>query len=263
MTADPRAPGAAAMWDIAVATRVATEAAAGMGPDCDPALTEAVLADLYRDARALPLPHGPFRELTARLDPCGWQRLAVIAGMVGSEPLRAALPAVCRKMSVAEQVEAGMVAPACALHDVSLRMLSASAVRAEELARRVAAGLGIGIQGETAAQSDTRRAQIDYPRLLQSAAAARTCVEEWLQVRQRLEHLDEADLATWLEAALGHRAPRQPATGPLQEGPALTDARGAWGRLAGDARAWAQKTVAELLRSQEAHDRRAGRRGSG
>lgn len=175
-------------WEISVAANVVADSASDVSSlECDPALLEAVLADHYRDARVAPLRPDLFTLATGGLTEDDWLRFAVIVGMFGRAELRAVLPAVSQRMPVREQIEKGMVAPATALHAVDLRMLASSMVRAEELARRVARGLGIAIEGEGTAESTARLVKIDYTRLLASVDKARASAQREMDELQRLQ----------------------------------------------------------------------------
>jgi hypothetical protein len=283
MQPDLCAAGGGLKWDIAVATRVVAEVAAEVTPrDLEPALLESVLADLLRDAGVMPPAHGQFALLTAHMEEADWERLAVIIGMLAREELRGALAS--QTLPVLDQVERGMLVPARALTAVDLRVLSRSAVRAEELARRVAAGLGIGVNGETSDESDARRVQIDSRRLLANVAVARARAEEWMSERagrrreprlgdtyppgaalkKKLQRLWQDTLpvkGAGSSPPRPHRALPGERCGDLPglpgEGPSSAH------RLISEARAWAHEQVAELLRHQEEQDQGIGRfRGS-
>lgn len=260
-------------WEIGVAARAVADAAAELcATEHDPALVEALLADQYRDAGVAPLTPRDFALLTASLDRMGWLRFTVIIGALGREELRAALPAVSRRMAVGEQIDRGMVRPAQELQAVDLRMLASSPVRAEELARRMAAGLGIAIEGETRADSAARLRQIDYTRLLANVEAVRASAEERLR---RETEKSEAEVAAMVEALLrpwkGLPYPGSPAgtIGPpprslsglsAREPPGQRRRPRASRRLVDEAAAWAEKQVAKLLKCQEAQDERLARR---
>lgn len=187
MSADDRRDGCLT-WQIYVAANAVADTASEVSVlESDPALLQALLADHYRDARVAPLHPDLFALATRDLDEAHWLRFAVIVGMFAHEELRAVLPAVTQRMHVREQIEKGMVAPATALHAVDLRMLSSSMVRAEELARRVARGLGIAIEGEGTAESTARLVKIDYTRLLASVDKARASAQKEMDELQRMQ----------------------------------------------------------------------------
>lgn len=270
-TAEETVPSSRLTWQIAAAAHAVADAAAGLSAaESDPPLIEALLADQYREAGVVPLSPRAFALLTADLDGKGWLRLAVIVEALTREGLHLALAAASRRISVREQVERGMVGPAKALQAVDLRMLASCPVRAEELARRVAAGLGIGIEGETRADSAARLRQIDYTRLLANVEAHRQAAEE--RVRRDAQK-DEAELAAMLEAFLrpwkvlpslgtpsAAAAPRAMAGLPACAAREHRHRARAPRRLVDEAAAWAEKQVTKLLKCQEAQDERIGRR---
>jgi hypothetical protein len=166
-------------WQIGLATAAVADAASDVSAlECDVTLLEAVLADQYREARVPPLRPDLFTLVTMGMDEPHWLRFAVIVGMLGREELNTVIPAVSQRMPVRDQIEKGMVVPAKALQAVDLRLLCSSQVRAEELARRVARGLGVDFEGETTAESVARLAKIDYSRLIANVEAARAAAEE-------------------------------------------------------------------------------------
>jgi hypothetical protein len=130
--------------------------------------------------------------ITSDMDDADWRRFAIIAGMFARPEVRAVLGPVSEGMSVRDQVHNGMVAPAKALRAVEPRILATHMVRAEELARRVAKGLGVAFAGETAAQSAARLAKIDYTRLLAKVDAAKASAEE--QMAELLKRQEEDDV---------------------------------------------------------------------
>jgi hypothetical protein len=179
-------------WEIAVAANQVADAAADVSTqECDAELLEAVLADYYRDAGVVPLRPDLFALVTAGMEEAHWQRFAVIVGMLARPELRLVLPAVSQRLPVREQIERAMVTTAKAVSAIHLRIFSSSMVRAEELARRVARGLGIGFEGETLAESTARLAKIDYTRLLASVDAARASAEE--QMAELLKRQEAED----------------------------------------------------------------------
>jgi hypothetical protein len=179
-------------WIIDIATNMAAEVAADvLSSESEPALIEARLADHYRDEGVVPLAPHFFTMLTSGMDDADWQRFAIIAGMFARPEVRAVLGLVSEGMSVRDQVRDGMVAPAKALRAVQPRILATHMVRAEELARRVAKGLGVAFAGETAAQSAARLAHIDYTGLLAKVDAAKASAEE--QMAELLQRQEDED----------------------------------------------------------------------
>jgi hypothetical protein len=180
------------VWTIDVAANVVADAASELNSsECEPALVEAVLADHYRDERVVPLAPDTFAAVTADMDDGDWRRFTVIVEMFANKEVRAALAGVSQRVTVREQIEKGMVAPAKGLKAIDdLRTLQ-NLIRAEELARRVAHGLGIAFAGETPAQSAARLAKIDYTRLLAKVDAAKASAEE--QMAQLLKRQEDED----------------------------------------------------------------------
>lgn len=185
---NPLAPA----WDIAIAANMAAEVAADVASSpSEPALIEARLCDHYRDEGVVPLEPHFFTVITSGMDDSDWRRLDIIAGMFARPELRAVLGPVSQGMPVRDQVHNGMVVPAKALRAVDPRILATHMVRAEELARRVAAGLGVAFAGERAAQSAARLAKIDYMRLLAKVDAAKASAKEQMaELLLRQEHED-------------------------------------------------------------------------
>jgi hypothetical protein len=220
-----------------------------------------------------------------------WGRLAVIVGMLARAELGRVIAAISRTVPVLDQIERGMLVPARALAAIDLRVLSCSRVRAEELARRVAAGLGIGFRGETRDESDARRVQVDYSRLLANVEVARARAEEWMReqsekkrgesgwddtyppglLKRKLQRLWQGAAsfkgAKGLEGILSV-SPQgayeaSPAGIIVRLGEPCASEPSPQHRLISEARAWATERVAELLEAQEARDRWIGRlRGS-
>jgi hypothetical protein len=180
------------MWDIEAVANTVADVAGFVDPDdVDPTLIEAVLADCYRDEGIAPLAPDAFAAATAHMDEADWQRFAVIATMFTIDEVRAVIGAVSKRMPVRDQLEKGMIATAQALKAVNLQVLSGSMVRAEELARRVARGLGISFEGEILAASAARLAKIDYTRLMANVDAAKASAEE--QMAELLKRQEEDD----------------------------------------------------------------------
>jgi hypothetical protein len=179
-------------WVIDIASNMAAEVAADVvSADSEPALIEARLADHYRDEGVVPLAPHFFTMITSGMDDADWRRFAIIAGMFARPEVRAVLGPVSERMSVRDQVHNGIVAPAKALRAVEPRILATHMVRAEELARRVAEGLGVAFAGETAAQSAARLAKIDYTRLLAKVDAAKASADE--QMAELLRRQEDED----------------------------------------------------------------------
>jgi hypothetical protein len=180
-------------WAIDIAANMAADLAADVvSSETEPALIEAQLADHYRDEGVVPLAPRIFTMITSGMDDADWRRFAIVAGMFARKELRMVLPAVSERMAVRDQIHHGMVAPAKALRALEPRILATHMVRAEELARRVADGLGVAFAGETAAQSAARLAKIDYTGLLAKVDKAKASAEE--QMAELLKRQEEEDV---------------------------------------------------------------------
>ena len=178
------------VWPVEEAANAVVDAALGMAPGCDAALTEARLADVYRDAGVPPLAPPAFAALMAGLEEADWQRFAVTVTVLTQDGLREPLTAVSQRMPVEEQIKR-LAATAQALKAIGVQVLASSMVRAEELARRVALALGLGIEGEDARTSAERLAKIDYTRLLAKVDAAKASAEE--QMAELFKHQEDED----------------------------------------------------------------------
>jgi hypothetical protein len=97
-------------------------------------------------------------------------------------------------MHVRDQI-AALVAVTQDLTPVELRALAASAVRAEELARRVAGALRVEIAGETRAESDQRLAKINYRRLLANVDTAKASAQEQMAELLRRQEAEDRGIA--------------------------------------------------------------------
>jgi hypothetical protein len=171
-------------WVIDIAANMAAEVAADVvSADSEPVLIEARLADHYRDEGVVPLAPHFFTMITSGMDDADWRRFAIIAGMFARPEVRAVLGPVSEGMSVRDQVHNGMVASAKALRAVEPRILATHMVRAEELARRVAKGLGVAFAEETA--------KIDYTRLLAKVDAAKASADA--QMAELLRRQEDED----------------------------------------------------------------------
>ncbi|MBI4816551.1 MAG: hypothetical protein HY791_09840 [Deltaproteobacteria bacterium] len=167
--------------DVDVARLIAIfERAAGhvdrVGVDSE--LIRARLADAYRDENIVPPSPESFDELTRGLDAEAWQRLAVLVAALDVPDVRALLSQLLPPGGAIQQLEDGFVRVSIEKSLLSLPLLRQSSVRLEELARELAAGLGARIGGETAEESETRRSQLDYARLLEQADKNREAAAE-------------------------------------------------------------------------------------
>lgn len=184
---------------------------AGRTPDRD--LVRACLADGLRDTGLRPPTPDEFDALAGGLDDEGWRRLAVLAGALDQEDVRsalpelakarppadllaqgfagaldpkdvrAALPELAKVRPPADLLALGFVGVAWTTPLLTLELLARSPLRVEELARRLLAGLGLAVRGESARASRERLERLDYGRLLAEAERAREAAAE------RMEHL--------------------------------------------------------------------------
>jgi hypothetical protein len=154
---------------------------AGRAPDPD--LTRARLADGLRDAGLLPPTPDEVEILAQGLDGEGWRRLAVLAGALDQEDIRAALPELARSKPPSELLALGFVGVAWTTPLLTLDLLARGPLRVEELARRLLAGLGLAVRGESERTARERLERLDYGRLLAEAERAREAAAG------RMEHL--------------------------------------------------------------------------
>lgn len=186
---------ARAGWDIELAANAVADAAAAIAAtDADPALTEAMLADFYRDEGIAPLDPANFGVLTADMDDAHWQRMAVVVALLAQPPLRAVLPVVSQRLRVRDQIER-LVKVVRELSALELRAFAVSMVRAEELARRVAREWGVEIRGETPHESLQRLHRIDYTRLLANVDTAKANAQEQMAELQRQQEAQDSRIA--------------------------------------------------------------------
>jgi hypothetical protein len=179
-------------WSIETATNAVIDAVQYVNEDDnDPALVEAKLADHYRDAGVLPLIPEIFAAQTGALSKADWLRLEIIVDMFDNEDLHKALTEISTNTPVEIQISIGILPIVKTLQAINETVLATSMVRAEELARRVAAGLRIAFEGESEKESAKRLAKIDYTRLLEKVDAAKASAEE--QLAELLKHQEEAD----------------------------------------------------------------------
>jgi hypothetical protein len=158
--------------------------------DPDPDLTRARLADGCRDAAVTPVPPEEFDATAATLDGEGWRRLAVLVGVLDLAPVRAALPQLPAGRSGTDAV-AAFVGLASGTPLLSIEVLEQSELRVEELARRLVAGLGAVVAGETADEAKTKLHRLDYGRLLAEAEQARQAAEERAERLKKLQDEQE------------------------------------------------------------------------
>jgi len=192
---------------------------AGRAPDPD--LVRARLADGLRDAGLRPVTPDQFDALAGELDDETWRRLAVLAGALDQEDVRAALPELAKVRPPAEllaQGFAGALDPKAVRAELeelaksrppayllalsfvgvarttpllTLDVLGRSPLRVEELARRLLAGLGLAVRGETAKTSRERLERLDYGRLLAEAERAREAAADRMEKLHKLQDEQE------------------------------------------------------------------------
>ena len=196
---------------------------AGRPPDPD--LVRARLADGLRDAGLRPPTPDEFDALARGLDDEGWRRLAVLAGALDQEDVRAALPELAKNRPPADLLALGFagaldpedartglqelakVRPPADLLTLgfvgvarttpllTLDLLARGPLRVEELARRLLAGLGLAVRGETARASRERLERLDYGRLLAEAERAREAAAERMEKLHKLQDEQEQNRA--------------------------------------------------------------------
>jgi hypothetical protein len=196
---------------------------AGRPPDPD--LIRARLADGLRDAGLTPPTPDEFDGLARGLDDESWRRLAVLAGALDQEDVRAALPELAKARPPAEllaQGFAGALDPKVVRAELAelaksrppayllalgflgvaqttplltLDVLARGPLRLEELARRLLAGLGLGVRGEAAQASRERLERLDYGRLLAEAERAREAAAGRMEKLHKLQDEQEHNRA--------------------------------------------------------------------
>ncbi len=131
-----------------------------------PALVTARIADHVRSAGGEPMAPVVWDDLVATFDDATWRRLAVAGTALSRLPLEKVVAA-----GVIVQRECAAVASQTPL--LTLDLLRAVPLRAEEFARKLAAATGVGIVGEDDAVSRTQLGRLDYGRLLAEAERAK------------------------------------------------------------------------------------------
>jgi hypothetical protein len=162
---------------------------AGRPPDPD--LVRARLADGCRGAELDPPTPEEVEAMVARLDDEGWRRLAVLAGALDLDWLRAAMTVLAAARPLGELVEVAFVALARGTPLLTLDLLRQSPLRVEELARKFVARLGVPVGGESAQESRRRLERLDYERLLAEAERARAAAEKQSQRLRQLQDEQE------------------------------------------------------------------------
>jgi hypothetical protein len=158
----------------------------------DPALTRARLADGLRDAGLLPPTPDEFDALAGALDDEAWRRLTVLAGAFDQKDVRAGLTELAKARPPVELLAAGFVGVARETPLLTLELLARGPLRVEELARRLLAGLGLAVRGESVRASRERLERLDYGRLLAEAERAREAAADRMEKLKKLQ--DEQEL---------------------------------------------------------------------
>ncbi|MBI2372366.1 MAG: hypothetical protein HYV07_00065 [Deltaproteobacteria bacterium] len=143
-----------------------------------PEVLRARIADAYRDEDVVPPSPESFDEATAGLDVEALHRLAILAAALDLVEIRGLLVRLLPAEGAAQQLEDAFVRPAIEKPLLTLAVIRQSRVRVEELARELAAGLGVGIEGESPAESESRRELLDYARLMEQAEKNRAAAAE-------------------------------------------------------------------------------------
>jgi hypothetical protein len=172
--------------------RLASAVVLWAGRTPDPDLVRARLADGCRDAEIDPPLPEDFDGMVSGLDDEGWRRLAVLTVALEQRDVRAALTALVAVRTPLELIRRGFVVVALKTPLLTLELLSRGSLRVEELARKLLAGLGAGVSGESARTSDEQLDRLDYERLLAEAAAAEKAAEQRLEELKKLQDEKEA-----------------------------------------------------------------------
>ena len=163
-----------------------------IGPPLSPALSHAIVSDLFRMAGKLPPPDDAFAQHTPQMVLC--------AHVLIASALRPLTIAALRELPD----PAWMRLEDCfkAIEPLTLELVRDNRFRREELVRRWLATWGIPIDGETATVSQQRLDALDYRRTQREYAVAEQARrEEAEQRRQQLEarRRVEAESRGWRE----------------------------------------------------------------
>jgi len=154
-------------------------------------LVRAQCADQCRDLDLTPPLPEEFDRRTRSLDEESGRRLALLAGALEMQILRAALKTLYAGQNGEQLIEAlAEVVEGTPL--LTLDLLRQSAFRIEELARLFLVRLGAGVQGENDNQSRLRLMRLDYARLLAAAEKAKVSAEERMEYLRQLQEEQEA-----------------------------------------------------------------------
>ncbi len=157
-------------------------------------LVRARLADGLRDQQLEPPLPEEFAQRWQSLDDDGRSRLAVLVDAVRAEPIAFFRPGTGQGVIDGQHALDAYARCAADSSSLTLPILQQSAVRIEELVRRLLSLLDVGVVGERAAQSLARLHHIDYGRLLKEAAAAKVAAEARLAELQKRKDQQEANL---------------------------------------------------------------------
>jgi hypothetical protein len=161
------------------------------GRPADRDLVRARLADGCRDAGVTPPTPGEFDARVAGLDDAAWGRLGALAFALDLSDLRAALAALADARPAVELLGAGFAEVARRTPLLTLELLGRGPLRVEELARRLLAGLGAAVRGESARASQERLRRLDYEGLLAEAERAKESAAGRLAALKRLQDEQE------------------------------------------------------------------------
>jgi hypothetical protein len=180
-------------WELSLITSQVNRLAPALETrEIETPLVQARLADHFRDVQLDPVLPRQFDAFVRGLDPEGWRRLTLAVAVCDHPDIRTALKLLAGHIPVHRQVEEGFVVLARNTDALTVSLIRQSDVRAEEFARHFAAHLGVGWRGETMQQSNNRRYQIDYKRLLAEAAEAKRLAEDRVEYLRKKQEEDAA-----------------------------------------------------------------------
>jgi hypothetical protein len=182
------------VWDLArLVERIRDAAPALEAKEVEGDLVHARLADGCRDAGIAPPDPAEFSRQVGRLDMESWRRLALAVAALEEAEWWAGLAAMEDRAGVAARLAFGLPGLAREMSPLTVGLVRQSATRAEEFARDLAMYLGVGIAGETDAESRKRLHALDYRRLLAEAEQARAAAQEKMErLRKRQEEADDS-----------------------------------------------------------------------
>ena len=179
-------------WDLlALVERVREAAPALEAKEVEPALVQARLADLCRDAGLAPPEPSEFQRQLASLDPEDSRRLALAVAAIDDAGLWAGLASLKPWLPVAAKVAAELRNLSREVAPLTVALVRQSPTRAEEFARHLAMRLGARIAGETEEESRNRLDALDYRRLLAEAEQAHAAGEQKMErLRKKQQEAD-------------------------------------------------------------------------